>query len=177
MHQQLTIFQSSRAFDDLLPILVDDSSNGPGSSQSNIDATLSERSAIDEESVANSQPRDSQGFAIHCERDTTLNRIQVRRYPVWECRAFLLKKKRQRRRTQNRNSQRVYRQRRIDERRHFEARAIAAEETSRQMEGYLSELQAMVTSLRHKVQQLEAENLALRTSTYSMPWRKTSLQF
>ena len=69
----------------------------------------------------------------------------------------------------------MYRQRRIDEKRLFEARAIAAEETSRQMGEHLRELQSMVTSLRHKVQQLEAENLALRTSTYSMPWRKPLL--
>lgn len=79
---------------------------------------------------------------------------------------------RQRRRTQNRNSQRIYRQRRIDERKKFEDRAISAEKTSERVNSELEELKAEVLGLKDQVEQLEAENLSLRSSISSMPWRR-----
>jgi len=74
----------------------------------------------------------------------------------------------QRRRTQNRNSQRIYRQRRADELKKFEDRAIMAEETSERISGKMKELQSEVLDLRNQVEHLEAENLALRSSVSSM---------
>lgn len=56
----------------------------------------------------------------------------------------------------------------------FEARATAAEETSKQLKTHVEELQSEVTTLTHQVRHLEAENVALRSSTCSMPWRKPS---
>ncbi|KAK9481817.1 hypothetical protein V1527DRAFT_502049 [Lipomyces starkeyi] len=80
----------------------------------------------------------------------------------------------QHRRIQNINSQRAYRQKRADELRAFKSRAIAADETSMQVNTNLRDLELLVTSLKNNVQQLEADDLALRTSLYSMAWRKSS---
>lgn len=65
-------------------------------------------------------------------RDTTTNRIQ-------------------RRRTQNRNSQRIYRQRRTEERLKFEERALLAEETARSMESRVEELMGIVGVLEGRL--------------------------
>ncbi|KAG4433101.1 hypothetical protein IFR05_011419 [Cadophora sp. M221] len=82
---------------------------------------------------------------LHSGRDPVLNRIQ-------------------RRRTQNRNSQRIYRQRRMEERQRFEERAIAAEEASKQLRAHLTELHSVIACLRYQVQQLEVENATLKGS-------------
>ena len=68
----------------------------------------------------------------------------------------------QRRRTQNRNSQRIYRQRRMEERQRFEERAIAAEEAAKELRQHLTELQSVIACLRYQVQQLEAEKAMLQ---------------
>lgn len=68
----------------------------------------------------------------------------------------------QRRRTQNRNSQRIYRQRRMEERQRFEERAIAAEEVSKQLRMHLTELHSVIACLKYKVEQLQVENATLR---------------
>ncbi|KAK9357646.1 hypothetical protein V1504DRAFT_471883 [Lipomyces starkeyi] len=129
----------------------------PDGFKSIITQTPSEGSTADEDNVTSSKAMKGQRYAIIDGKDTTLNRTQHRR-------------------TQNRNSQRAYRQKRADELRAFKTRAIAAEETSMQVNTNLRELELLVTSLKNKVQQLEADNLALRTSTYSMPWRKSSFR-
>ncbi|KAL2060705.1 hypothetical protein VTL71DRAFT_9346 [Oculimacula yallundae] len=95
----------------------------------------------DETSKATGRPR----TPLHSGRDPALNRIQ-------------------RRRTQNRNSQRIYRQRRMEERQRFEERAIAAEEGSKQLRVHLTELHSVISCLRYQVQQLEAENASLKAS-------------
>ncbi|KAE8447011.1 hypothetical protein EG329_011145 [Mollisiaceae sp. DMI_Dod_QoI] len=68
----------------------------------------------------------------------------------------------QRRRTQNRNSQRIYRQRRIEERQRFEERAIAAEDTLKQLRVHVSELHMTIAVLKHQLEQAKAENACLR---------------
>ncbi len=75
----------------------------------------------------------------------------------------------QRRRTQNRNSQRIYRQRRMEERQRFEARAVTAEEASKELRKHLTELHAAVSCLRYKVEQLQIENAILRRGDQCAP--------
>ncbi|KAF8848970.1 hypothetical protein BDZ45DRAFT_810360 [Acephala macrosclerotiorum] len=70
----------------------------------------------------------------------------------------------QRRRTQNRNSQRIYRQRRIEERQRFEERAIAAEEATKQLRIHVSELHTTIAVLKHQLEQAKAENVSLRAA-------------
>ncbi|KAE9366935.1 hypothetical protein N431DRAFT_562216 [Stipitochalara longipes BDJ] len=82
-------------------------------------------------------------FPVQSSRDATMNRIQ-------------------RRRVQNRNSQRIYRQRRVEERNKFETRAMEAEKTASELRVHLAELHAIVASLRHQVEELRAENATLR---------------
>ena len=73
----------------------------------------------------------------------------------------------QRRRTQNRNSQRVYRQRRIEERNVFEARATAAEEMSEKLRSKVDLLNSEVAQLTGQVKKLEIENAELRNCNKS----------
>ncbi|KAN0092021.1 hypothetical protein V8E51_017868 [Hyaloscypha variabilis] len=82
-------------------------------------------------------------FPVQSSRDATMNRIQ-------------------RRRVQNRNSQRIYRQRRVEERNKFETRAIEAEKSANELKVHLAELHAVVASLRHQVEELRVENATLR---------------
>ncbi|KAH7327329.1 hypothetical protein BKA65DRAFT_539953 [Rhexocercosporidium sp. MPI-PUGE-AT-0058] len=58
--------------------------------------------------------------------------------------------------------QRIYRQRRMEERQRFEERAIAAEEASKQLRLHLTELHSVIACLRYQVQQLEAEKAILK---------------
>lgn len=67
----------------------------------------------------------------------------------------------QRRRTQNRNSQRVYRQRRIEERNVFEARATAAEEISAKLTVEIKVLTLEVATLSEQIRKLEVKNANL----------------
>ncbi|KUJ09549.1 uncharacterized protein LY89DRAFT_690032 [Mollisia scopiformis] len=66
-----------------------------------------------------------------------------------------------RRRTQNRNSQRIYRERRLEERQRFEERAIAAEEVSKLLRFQLLELSTEIGVLKHQLEQTKAENASL----------------
>ena len=77
----------------------------------------------------------------------------------------------QRRRTQNRNSQRMYRLRRLEERSEILARATTAEETSRNMKVKVEYLEKRLEELTSKCDRFQAENLALRTCTGSIPGR------
>lgn len=74
----------------------------------------------------------------------------------------------QRRRTQNRNSQRVYRQRRIEERNEFENRATVAEETSKKLQSHVDKLESEVVELNEQIKGLERENTDLRIRANSM---------
>jgi len=76
---------------------------------------------------------------------------------------------------QNRNSQRIYRQRRVEERKKFEDRAVAAEQAAEKTKENIRELQNMVNSLREQVHRLQDENLALRSGTKSMAWESSSV--
>ena len=92
-------------------------------------------------------------------RDPNENRIQV--LEVLHILHFWTNQN-QRRRTQNRNSQRVYRQRRIEERNVFEARATAAEDSSAELKNKIVVLETEVAKLTEQVQGLEVENAKLR---------------
>jgi len=80
----------------------------------------------------------------------------------------------QRRRIQNRNAQRNFRQRQEKERRMLVEKLITAEQQCNQLSKNCEELNSAVNTMRDKLKQLEAENSFLRSSVYSMPWRKDS---
>ncbi|KAE9375950.1 hypothetical protein N431DRAFT_481144 [Stipitochalara longipes BDJ] len=78
-----------------------------------------------------------------------------------------------RRRIQNRNAQRSYRQRREDERKILLDKLKVAQEECRNLGETCTELQALVETLQDQLKRMEAENIALRTSISSMLWRQS----
>jgi predicted nuclease with TOPRIM domain len=80
----------------------------------------------------------------------------------------------QRRRIQNRNAQRNFRQRQEKERRMLVEKLMAAEQQCNQLSKNCDELNSVVNTMRERLKRLEAENSILRSSVYSIPWQKDS---
>ena len=62
----------------------------------------------------------------------------------------------------------MYRQRRIEERNEFEARATVAEEASKKLQTHVEKLETEVAELTEQVKGLEIENKELRERTGSV---------
>ena len=57
----------------------------------------------------------------------------------------------------------------------LEDKLHAAEQQCSKLGKNCNELNSIINMMRDRLKRLEAENTVLRTSVYSMPWRKDSL--
>jgi predicted nuclease with TOPRIM domain len=57
----------------------------------------------------------------------------------------------------------------------LEEKLTAAEQQCNMLSKNCNELNSALDMMKDKLKQLEAENTVLRTSVYSMPWRKDSI--
>lgn len=57
----------------------------------------------------------------------------------------------------------------------LEEKLMAAEQRCNMLSEDCNELNSVVNMMRERLKRLEAENTVLRTSVYSMPWRKDSI--
>jgi hypothetical protein len=148
-------------------------SSRKSSEASDIDSPWGEKVVFETHSEDCDLEAENQGQPLVIEKEPTYHRIQVciKKSTTTLCNLLIL---RQRRRIQNRNAQRNFRQRQENERRMLEEQLKVAEQQCKKLSKTCNELNSTVNMMRDRLKRLEAENIVLRTSVYSMPWRKDS---